>query len=143
MMSDIRVSVVKTRGSFRSGAQIVSCRLAAAAVCDDVERHFLSFGEGAHASAFDRTDMNKHIFPAAFRLNEAEAFLVVKSLHNARIHLDILSLQMCTWDPARNVLAAMFRFVDFGEVSEACAPVSNEAKRPSRSAQYRLPHVGV
>jgi hypothetical protein len=27
--------------------------------------------------------------------------------------------------------------VDFGEISETCAPVSNEAKRPSRSAKYR------
>jgi hypothetical protein len=32
----------------------------------------------------------------------------------------------------------MFRFVDFGEVPEACAPVSNEAKRPSRSAKISI-----
>src|SRR5579863_5870464 len=32
-------------------------------------------------------------------------------------------------------ISPRFRFVDFGEVSEACAPASGEAKRPSRSAK--------
>ena len=39
---------------------------------------------------------------------------------------------------AREDSAPVSQFVDFGEVSETCAPVSNEAKRPSRSAKYRL-----
>jgi hypothetical protein len=34
---------------------------------------------------------------------------------------------MCTWNVARE-FAARFRFVDFGEVSEACAPASTEGE---------------
>jgi hypothetical protein len=81
--------------------------------------------------------MNKDILSAVFRLNEAEAFLVVKPLHNTRVHRVILSLRVCTRNVAHEVSPPSFLFVDFGEVSEACAPVSNGAKRPSRSAKYR------
>ena len=48
------------------------------------------------------------------------------------------ALIVYTWELAHEVSRPLSRFVDFGEVSETCAPVSNEAKRPSRSAQYRL-----
>jgi len=47
-----------------------------------------------------------------------------------------------TWELAHEVSRPLSRFVDFGEVSETCAPVINEAKRPSRSAQYRLTLYG-
>jgi hypothetical protein len=47
-----------------------------------------------------------------------------------------------TWELAHEVSRPLSRFVDFGEVSETCAPVSIEAKRPSRSAQYRLTVYG-
>ena len=43
-----------------------------------------------------------------------------------------------SWELAHEFSRPLSRFVDFGEMSETCAPVSNEAKRPSRSAQYRL-----
>jgi hypothetical protein len=83
------------------GAQILSCRLAATAVGDDVERHFLSLVEGAHARAFDRADMNKNILAAAFRLNEAEALLLLNHF-TIPVFIEIfLSLQMCTWNVAR------------------------------------------
>ena len=68
------------------GAQILSGRLSSPAVRDDVERHFLTLVEGAHARAFDRADMNEDVFAAVFRLNESEALLVVKPLHNTRVH---------------------------------------------------------
>ena len=51
-------------------------------------------------------------------------------------------LWWCTGELAHEVSRPLSRFVDFGEVSETCAPVSNEAKRPSRSAQYRLTLYG-
>jgi hypothetical protein len=47
-----------------------------------------------------------------------------------------------TWELAHEVSRPLSRFVDFGEVSETCAPVSNAATRPSRSAQYRLTLYG-
>jgi hypothetical protein len=47
-----------------------------------------------------------------------------------------------TWELAHEVSRPLSRFVDFAEVSETCAPVSIEAKRPSRSAQYRLTVYG-
>src|SRR5262249_10223811 len=128
-------------GSLRGrsgGAQILSCRLAGAAVGDDVEKYFLPPAGGAHASAFDGADMNKDNLCAVFPLDEAEAFLVVKPLHNTRVHRDILSLRVCTWNVANEISPPLFRFVDFGEASEACAPVSNEANRPSRSAKVSI-----
>ena len=52
------------------------------------------------------------------------------------------ALMLYTWELAHEVSRPLSRFVDFGEVSETCAPVSIEAKRPSRSAQYRLTVYG-
>ena len=55
-------------------------RLAAPAVCNDVERYSLALVELAHTGAFDRTDMNEDILVTVLRLNEAKALLVVKPL---------------------------------------------------------------
>jgi hypothetical protein len=68
------------------GAQIFGGRLAGAAVCDDIEADGLSLIEGAHAGAFERADMNKHVTSAIGGLNEAKALLVIKPLHDSRIH---------------------------------------------------------
>jgi hypothetical protein len=74
------------QGCRLGSAQVFSGRLARLAICDNVERDLLPLVEGAHASAFDRADMNEDIFAAAFRLNEAEALLVIESLHGSRVH---------------------------------------------------------
>ena len=55
------------------GAQILGSRLAAPAVCNDVERYSLALVERAHTGAFDRTDMNEDIRVTDRRLNEAKA----------------------------------------------------------------------
>jgi hypothetical protein len=68
------------------GAQILGSRLAAPAVCNDVERYSLALVERAHTGAFDRTDMNEDILVTVLRLNEAKALLVVKPLHSTRVH---------------------------------------------------------
>jgi hypothetical protein len=39
-----------------------------------------------HACAFHRADMNKNIFVAVIRLNEAEAFLIIKPHYSSRVH---------------------------------------------------------
>src|SRR5712691_8838541 len=81
------------------GAQVLSGGLASPAVCDNLERDLLPLAEGAHARAFDRADMNEDIFTAVFRLNEAEALLVIKPLHGSRVH-GILSFRyVCVFKP--------------------------------------------
>jgi hypothetical protein len=55
------------------GLQIFRGRLAGPAVGDDVERDLLTLFKIVHACAFHRADMNKNIFVAVIRLNEAEA----------------------------------------------------------------------
>src|ERR1700746_1991689 len=67
-------------------AQIFSGRFAGPAVGDDVKADFLPLIEGAHAGAFNRADMNEDVIAAVGGLNEAEALLAVKPLHNSCIH---------------------------------------------------------
>lgn len=119
------------------GAQILGSRLTRAAVRDYIEADILPLVEGAHAGALDCADMYEDVLPAIGRLNKPKALLAVKPLHSSLIHSDVLSLTVCTWGWTRKDSAPVSRFVDFGEVSETCAPVSNEAKRPSCSAKYR------
>jgi hypothetical protein len=120
------------------GAQILGSRLARAAVGNDIEADVLSLVEGAHTRAFDRADMDENVFAPVCRLNEAKALLAVKPLHNSLIHRDVLLLTVYTWALAYDLSWPLPGLVDFGEVSETCAPVSNEAKRPSCSANYRF-----
>src|ERR1700690_4364666 len=68
------------------GAQIVRGRLAGPAVRNDVERDLLPLVEGAHASAFDGTDMHEDVLAAAFLLDKAESLLAVKPLHSSSVH---------------------------------------------------------
>src|SRR6516165_3240322 len=68
------------------GAQIFGGRLAGAAVCDDIEPDILSLIEGAHAGAFNLADVKKDIIAAIGGLDESKALLVVKPLHDSRIH---------------------------------------------------------
>ncbi len=82
--------------------------------------------------------MHENVLPAIGRLNKPEALLVVKPLHSSLVHLGVLSDSVHVEQTRRAIASAPIRFVDFGEGSETCAPVSNEAKRPSRSAKYRL-----
>jgi hypothetical protein len=42
--------------------------------------------------------------------------------------------RVCTWDLTREI-AVIVPVVDIGKMPETCAPVGNEAKRPSRSAK--------
>jgi hypothetical protein len=68
--------------------------------------------------------------------------LVVKPLHGALVHGIVLSLTVHRLDSGAKLLRPWSRFVDFGEGSETCAPVMFvEAKRPSRSANHRSPHL--
>jgi hypothetical protein len=69
-----------------NGAQIVSRRLAAATVGDDLERNLLAFVQRAHTGPFDRANMNENIVAAFIRLDEAKTFLAVKPLNCAGLH---------------------------------------------------------
>ena len=92
------------------GAQIVRRRFAGAAVGNDVVGNLLPLVEGVHAGAFNRADMNEDVLATVLRLNEAEAFLAVKPLYNTRVHLNVLSLRVRTWNLARDTSAPTFRF---------------------------------
>jgi hypothetical protein len=111
-----------------SGAQILSGRLAAPAVCNDVEGHLLALVEGAQTRAFDRADVNEDILVAAFRLNEAEAFLVVKPLYSSLVH-GSSSFGTCVFKPRRNAAGS---FEIFGEkvVSQARCKRRGQVVRP-------------
>ena len=101
------------------------------------------FATGAgQAGTFNRANMDEDILPAIRRLNKSKAFLAVEPLHNSFIHHIVLSDSVHVRLDAR-LLRRQSRFVDFGEGSETCAPVSNEAKRPSRSANYRKHYIGT
>ena len=80
-------------------AQIFSSRLAGPAICNDVERDFLPFVKGAHASAFDRADMNKNFLVTVFRLNKTETLLVVKPLHCSHAHRGSFPLKLNIIEP--------------------------------------------
>ena len=67
-------------------AQILGCRFAGPAVCNDIKRNLLSLVEGAHAGAFDGADMNENVLASLVRLNEAKTLLAVEPLHSSRIH---------------------------------------------------------
>jgi hypothetical protein len=86
--------------------------------------------------------MNEDIRSTTLRLNKAKTLLVVKPLHSSPVHGDFPSLTVRKWELARESSRPLSRFVDFGEVPETYAPVSNEAKRPSRSAKYRFHQNG-
>jgi hypothetical protein len=112
------------RANALGGAQIVSGRLASAAVRDDVEGDGLALIEGAHAGAFDCADMNEDVLIAVFRLNEAKTFLAVEPLHGALVHGNVLSLTVHTLGrTARKAIAVVIPVFDFGEGSETCALV--------------------
>jgi hypothetical protein len=69
-----------------SNSQVVSRRLAAAAVGNDVKRHFLSFVEARQTSALYGADMNENIVSAFVWLNEAKAFLAIEPFHGSCLH---------------------------------------------------------
>src|SRR6478735_2755011 len=71
-------------------AEIVSRRLAAAAVGDDVERDLLTLVEGGEASALDGADVNEHVLLAVIRLDETITLLGVEPLHGAHSHGNFL-----------------------------------------------------
>jgi hypothetical protein len=93
--------IMRVRGTL-DGAQIFGGGLAGPAVSNDVESDFLAFVKSAHAGAFDRADMNEDVVTAVFRLDEAEALLVVEPLHSTRIHGISLSLTVYAWEMARD-----------------------------------------
>src|SRR6185295_2490101 len=82
--------------SASDGAEVFRRRLAAAAIRNDVEGDLLTFVEGAHAGALDGADVHEHVSAAGVRLNEAEAFLVVKPLHSTVAHRAVPYLR-CTY----------------------------------------------
>jgi hypothetical protein len=104
-------------------AKLVSRRLAGSSVCDDIECQLLSLVERAQAGTFDRTNVNEDILAAVVRLNEAKTFLAVEPLYSARTHENFLSLAVHTSALAREASHAFARFLDFGKMSETCAPV--------------------
>jgi hypothetical protein len=114
-----------------SYAQIFGGRLAT--VGDNIEHHGLTFAKAAHTRPFDSADMDKDVLPAIRGLNKSKAFLAIEPLHNSLIHRVVLSDSVHVGSDAR-LPRRQSRFIDFGEGSETCAPVSNEAKRPSHSA---------
>ena len=88
--------------------------------------------------AFNRADMNKDVTAAVGELNEAEALLAVKPLHSSCIHRECPFTDNVHVRLSRRGISTPRRLIDFGEGSETCAPVSTEAKRPSRLAKCRL-----
>jgi hypothetical protein len=73
------------------GAQIVGIGLAGLPVSDDVKANFLAFLEIAHASAFDRADVDEDVRAASVGLNEAKALLGIKPLYRSGCHILYLS----------------------------------------------------
>jgi hypothetical protein len=124
------------------GAQIVGRRFSGPTIRNDVERHLLTFVEAAHPGALNCADVHEDVLAAGFRLDEAETFLRIKPLNCSPGHGEVLSLAIIEVGCGARELAAISRFVDFGEVSVTCAPQVKEAKRPSRSANHRLGPYG-
>src|SRR5438105_2537478 len=101
--------------------------LAAARIVRGVEGHLLAFMQVVDAGALERGGMNKHILLAVIRRDEAEAFLSVVELDDARnhemsfrfrcariqLHISRVWLGLGT-----RASRASSRFVDFGSVSE-------------------------
>ncbi len=54
---------------------------------NNVESDLLSLVEGIHASAFDRADVHEDVLAAIFRLDKAEASLVIEELHGSFCHM--------------------------------------------------------
>ena len=52
----------------------------------DVEGYALAFRKGAHARRFDRRCMDEHVLAAAFRRDEAKAFVRIEELHCSDRH---------------------------------------------------------
>ena len=59
------------------------CRRNLPAAIDEVEFERLPFGQAFEASAFNSADVNEHIFPAVFTLNEAETLVGVEEFYSA------------------------------------------------------------
>src|SRR5262245_53365757 len=68
-------------------AQVVGRGLAGPTIRHDVEGDLLSFVETAHPRAFNSADMNKDVFSALIRLNEAEALLAIEPFNGAVRHV--------------------------------------------------------
>ena len=64
-----------------------------AATIHQGEFQTLAFSQTFKTGTFDRADVNKHIFPAVFTLDEAKTFLNVEELYNALPLTDDLSRQ--------------------------------------------------
>ncbi len=62
------------------GLELIRRVLSSAAVLDELVAHFLAVAQIAHAGPFDRADMDENVRPASVRLDEAKAFLRVKTI---------------------------------------------------------------
>ena len=69
-----------------AGLQLAGGHLAALLIAFQLVGDLLAFIERAQTSAFDRGDVNEHIVSAVVGLDETEAFLAVKPLHDATWH---------------------------------------------------------
>jgi len=97
------------------GAQIFSGRFAGPAVGDDVKADFLSLIEAAHTGAFNRADMNEDVIATVGGLNEAEALLAVKPLHNSCAHRECPFTDNVHVRLRRRDISTLRRWIDFGE----------------------------
>ena len=52
----------------------------------DVKGHALAFRQGAHAGRFNCCRMDEHVLAAAFRRDEAKAFVRIEELHCSDRH---------------------------------------------------------
>jgi hypothetical protein len=66
--------------------QLVSRRLAAAAIDGKFVTDLLAFREAKQPCALNRADVNEHIRSAGLRLDEAEAFLGVEPFYDTGLH---------------------------------------------------------
>jgi hypothetical protein len=78
----------RNRDHIANNLKILRRHLAAA--IHEVVLELLALSEAFKAGTFDRADVHKHIFAAAFLLDEAEAFLGVEELHRALASADDL-----------------------------------------------------
>jgi hypothetical protein len=80
-----------TDGSFASrrksdSAQILSRRLAALWIGNNVESNLLPLIEAVHPGALDLLDVHEDILAATIRLDESVAFVWIEPLHRALSH---------------------------------------------------------
>ena len=82
--------IAMIRRAASESLDLVDGNLAATTIFLGVERHLLAFAQTANARALESRRMDEYVLAAIFRLNKAEALLIVVEFHCASLHFNTL-----------------------------------------------------